>query len=83
MKIDVQEIGPDDYLLVLAGIGTMPSCEVDNYCERCLESLKEIFGCPIAILPVRDGEPWEMVLLRNPNRKEFLKKQEEKVKKVA
>jgi len=91
MKIDITEINQDDYLIAFHNIGNLPPYDVDKYCDKLLEPLSEVFGCPVSIFPVRDGETWEMVLIRNPNRKEHLKKQDEKrkreelakVKKVA
>lgn len=49
-------------------IGNMPPNEVDMFCKRQLKFVKEIFGCQVAIFPIRGGG-WDFTIIRNPNRK--------------
>jgi hypothetical protein len=53
-------------------IGQIPASDVDAYVERQIQALKSVFGCPVAILPIRDGE-WSFTVIRNPNRPKLKK----------
>jgi len=68
MKFDVIEICKDDNILIKMNVGNLPSEKIDKYVEKVLPKLKKTFGCPISVLPVRDGG-WDFTIIRNKNRK--------------
>ena len=68
MKFDIVEINIGDTVMTPIDIGSLPPTEVDQYCKKNLKFLKEIFGCRVAILPMR-GTEWDFTIIRNPNRK--------------
>ncbi len=77
MKIEVVEIQDGDNVMIKMDIGNIPSKDVDAYVKPHLPKLRETFGCPIAVLPVRN-EGWDFTIIRNPHRRP-----KSKLKKVA
>ena len=74
MKFDIVEIQPGDVVMSPIDIGNLPPNKVDAYMKKCMPTIKSVFGCQVALLPVRGGD-WDFTIIRNPNRK--------KIKKVA
>ena len=68
MKIEIIEINTNDDVMIMLPIGNTPPNEIDGYVERCMPKLKATFGCPISVIPTRDGG-WDFTIIRNPNRK--------------
>lgn len=67
MKFDIIDILPEDVILTPLDIGNLPPKEVDAYCEKTIKNMKPIFGCKVAVLPVRGGD-WSFTIIRNPLR---------------
>lgn len=67
MTIEVSEILKGDSVLIKMDIGNLPPDEVDKYMGNALSKLKQTFGCPISVLPVREGG-WDFTIIRNPQR---------------
>jgi hypothetical protein len=68
MKIEINEITSSDNVMIQLDIGNIPPNEVDAYVTKSMKPLKELFGCQIAVLPVRGGG-WDFSIIRNANRK--------------
>lgn len=73
MNIDIVEIQQGDVILITMNIGNIPASEVDALVNRQIQKVKIIFGCPVAILPCREGEEWGVTIIRNPNRPKLKK----------
>ena len=68
MKFDIVEIQEGDVVMSPIDIGNMPPNEVDTFIGKHILVVKDIFGCQVALLPVRGGD-WDFTIIRNPNRK--------------
>lgn len=68
MKIDIVEIQEGDDVIIRMDIGNLDKKDVDKYVLRHIPKLKKIFGCPITVLPVRNGG-WDFTIVRNTKRK--------------
>lgn len=82
MKFDVVEIQPGDVVMSTIDIGNIPPSEVDAFMDKVMPTVHDVFGCEVALLPVRGGT-WDFTIVRNPNRVQKKEKKERKLKKVA
>lgn len=79
MNFDIVELKAGDVVMTTLDIGNIPSNEVDAYVNKVMPTLKSIFGCQIAILPIRGGE-LDFTIIRNPLRKPEVENQTPKKK---
>lgn len=71
MNIEVVDIQEGDVVLTALNVGNLPPNEVDPYVKKCLNGLKDVFGCKIAVVPVRDDtcNLFDFLIIRNASKK--------------
>ena len=65
-KIQVSELGIKDVLVVKLSVGNMPPQRVNEYTQKCRESLQSTFGADqlILILPERGMQSTELSIIK-------------------
>jgi len=73
MNVNIVETQPGDIVITPIDVGNIPPSEVDAYCKKNGDLLKDVFGCEVVLLPVRGTDCWDFTIIRKSKTKKSKK----------